>query len=153
MPSYVYRNGDMVEIPDTTITESCEIHETVTNALVIKAGVTVTARSNISGTVNLERGARLDAHGPVNGTVAVSAGAQVAFYDRVGGTVHVHAGAEAVIAPSSVALGTLVVEGLLTNEGVRGIQVSGSGRVVDAPGSEVRQPDERWSDGTVVYRN
>lgn len=153
MPSYVYRNGDMVEVPDTTVTESCEIHESVTNMLIVQAGATVTAHSSISGTVNLERGSRLEVRGPVNGTVVISSGARATFYDRVGGTVHVHADAEAVLAPGAAALGTLKVEGLLTNEGVRGIQVSGSGRVVDAPGSEVRQPDERWSDGTVVYRS
>ena len=153
MPSYTYRDGELVEVADTVITESCEIREPATNTVIIRSGAGVTARAKMSGTVMVERGAELVAHSPVTGTVTIDGGARAVFHDRASGTIHVRAGGEARLTATAVALGTMTVDGVLTNEGVRGVQVSGSGEVIDAPGSTVRAPDETWDDGTVVYRS
>lgn len=153
MPSYTYRAGELVEVPDIIVSESCEIREPVKNTVIIRSGAQVTARSTLSGTVTVEQGAVLEAHGPVNGTVTIEGGARAVFHDRASGTIHVRAGGEARLTPTAVALGTMTVDGVLTNEGVRGVQVKGSGEVIDAPGSMVREPDETLTYGTVVYRS
>lgn len=151
MPSYTYRDGEMVEIPDTVITVSCEIREPVENTLIVRSGAHVTLWAKLSGTVVVERDAVLEACAAVGGTVDVLAGGRTLFRDKVGGTLHVREGGAATLADTAVALGTMKVDGVLTNEGVRGVQVNGQGRIIDAPGSTVRQPDETWADGTVVY--
>lgn len=153
MPSYTYRDGKLVEIPDTVITESCEILEPVTNTLVIRAGAHVVTRATISGTVVVEQSAVLETRSPISGTVTVRQGGRALFRDRMSGTLNVDHGGTATLAPTAVALGTMNINGELTNEGVRGVQVNGQGHVFDAPGSTVRKPDETWADGTVVYRS
>jgi len=151
MPSYTYRDGELVEIPDTVITVSDEIREPVKNTLIIRAGAHVTSWAKISGTVVVEQDAVLETHAAVGGTVDIQAGGRALFRGKVGGTIQVREGGAATLADTAVALGTMKVDGVLTNEGVRGVQVNGHGRVIDAPGSTVRQPDATWPDGTVVY--
>ena len=85
MPSSEYRNGKMVEIPDTVLYESGEHTGDVTNTLILRPGVTVTASGVLSGTVNVQSGATLNATGPVSGTVHVTAGADVTIFDQMGG--------------------------------------------------------------------
>lgn len=153
MPSYTYKDGNLVAVPDTVIAESCELRGAVNNTLIIRPGAHVTALATISGTVLVEKDAVLVAHGPVGGTVNVHRGGSAVFHDRLGGTIHVARGGAATLAATAVALGTMKIDGLLTNEGVRGVQISGAGNVIDTPGATVRQPDETWADGTVVYRN
>lgn len=53
MTSYTYRDGKMVEVPDTIATEDTEIHEPVKNTLVIRPGVAVVSHAKISGTIGL----------------------------------------------------------------------------------------------------
>lgn len=48
VPSFHYKDGDLVEIPDTIVTESCEIREPVKSTFVIRPGVHVVARRNMS---------------------------------------------------------------------------------------------------------
>jgi hypothetical protein len=151
VPSYIYRDGEMVEVSDTIISTSCEIREPITNTVVIKPGVHVTAFAPVSGTVNVGAGASLDAHDRVGGTVHVAAGASAVFRGSVGGTLDVGQGGHATLTTTAVALGTMHIEGELTNEGVRGVQVHGRGTVSDMPGSTVRQPDEVHPDGTFIY--
>jgi len=151
MPSYTYGDGELVEVPDTIITVSCEIREPVKNTLIIRSGAHVTSWAQISGTVVVEHDAVLETHAGVGGTVDIHAGGRALFRGKVGGTIHVHEGGAATLVDTAVALGTMKVDGVLTNEGVRGVQVHGQGRVIDAPGSTVRQPDETWPEGTVVY--
>jgi len=151
MPSYDYRDGELVEVPDLVINESGDLHQSVKNTLVIRPGVTLNLHGRVSGTVRVEAGARLIARSDVSGTVNVASTAQATFYERMSGTLHVDRSGVATLAPSSVATGTMHIEGTLVNEGTRGVQVHGSGVVDDREGSTIRQPDETWEDGTMVY--
>jgi hypothetical protein len=152
LASYTYEDGKLVQVPDTVVAESCEISKRVDSTLIIRAGVHVDARARMNGTVVIEPGAVFEAHEPVGGTVEIRDGGLAIFRDRVGGTIHVHRGGRATLSASAVALGTMRVDGVLTNEGTRGTQVTGAGEVIDVPGAVVRQPDETWPDGTVAYR-
>lgn len=151
MPSYEYRNGELVEVPDVVITESRDLHQNVKNTLVIRSGVTLNLYGRLSGTVQVQAGATLVARSDVSGTVRVASTAQATFYEHMSGTLHVDRGGVATLAPSSLATGTMHVEGTLVNEGTRGVQVHGPGVVDDREGSTIRQPDETWEDGTTVY--
>ncbi len=151
MPSYVYRDGQMQQVPDTVITESTDLREKISNSLVVKEGATATTWAGVRGTITVEGGGVLDARGPVNGTVSVQAGGIATFYSRVSGTLQVSPGGRAKLTSNAVAVGTMHIEGDLLNEGTRGVQVRGSSNIYDAPGSTIRQPDEVRSDGTVVY--
>jgi len=153
MPTYEYVNGKMVEVPDTEIRESGTLAGDVSNTLIVRPGVTLTTTGAISGTVNVERGATLKATGPISGTVHVASGAEADFHGRMSGTLHVTTGGTAHLTPGSVALGSMHIDGLLINEGTRGVSVKGRGSVQDRPGSTVRQPDEVADDGAVIYRN
>ncbi len=152
VPSFEFRDGHMVEVEDVVIRESTTITEPVSRTLVIENGATVVTRATVTGTVAIKDG-HLIARGTVSGTVSISPGSDAEFHSRASGTLHIHAGAQATIAAGAVALGTMRVDGRLTNAGTRGVQVSGAGTIDDLPGSTVRQPDERTPDGGVVYRN
>ncbi|NVC25162.1 hypothetical protein E7Z53_17200 [Kocuria salina] len=152
MPSYTYKDGELVEIPDVVITESCELSEPITVTVVIKAGAHVVSLAELTGSVNVESGASLDAKGHVMGTVNVAAHGEATFHQQASGTLNISQGGRVRLAETCVALGTMNIDGELVNEGVRGVQVHGTGTVEDRPGSTVRQPDETWPDGTVVYR-
>lgn len=151
MPSYEYRDGEMIEVPDLVVTESGDLREDVKHTLVIRPGVSLTVHGRVKGTVHVEGGARLDARGDVNGTVHVGPNAEATFHRKMGGTLHIERSGTATLAASAVALGTLHVEGKLVNYGTRGVQVHGGGTVDDREGSTVREPDEKWDDGTAVY--
>ena len=151
MPTYEYRNGERVEVPDLVITESCDLHEKVTKTVVIGPGVTLTLHDRVSGTVQVTAGATLEAHADVSGTVHVAAGAHATFYNHMTGTLQVERGGIATLAPSSVATGAMRIDGTLVNEGARGLHVRGAGVVEDREGSTIRQPDETGEDGTQVY--
>lgn len=153
MPSFEYVDGQMVKVPDMEITESGTLGGDVRSTLIVRSGVQLTTTGDITGTVQIQRGASLSAIGHVAGTVHVASGAQAEFHSRMAGTLHVDSGGVAVLLPGSVALGTLRIDGLLINEGTRGIQVHGRGSVEDRDGSRVREPDEVMQDGSVVYRN
>lgn len=153
MPSYEYVDGRMVEIPDIEITESGTLERDVRSTLIVRSGVQLTTSGDISGTVQVQRGASLSAIGHVSGTVHVASGAQAEFHSRMDGTLHVDSGGVATLLPGSVALGSMSIDGLLINEGTRGVQVHGRGSVEDRDGSRVREPDEIRQDGAVVYRN
>jgi len=88
----------------------------------------------------------------VNGTVNVPRDAAATFHAGMNGTLNVSQGGVARIAPTGVSLGMKHIDGTLINEGVRDVQVSGSGPVEDRPGSTVREPDEVRPDGGVIYR-
>lgn len=151
MPSYTYKNGELIEIPDVIITESCELSEPITVTVVIKTGAHVVSRAKLSGSVTVESGASLDAKGHVTGTVHVAAHGEATFHQKASGTLNVSQGGRVRLTETSIALGTMRIDGVLVNEGVRGVQVHGTGTVEDRPGATVRQPDETWPDGTVVY--
>lgn len=151
MPSYEYKDGELAEVPDLVINESGDLHQTVINTLVIRPEVTLNLHGRVSGTVRVEAGARLIARSDVSGTVSVAATAQATFYARMSGTLHVERSGVATLAPSSVATGTMHIEGTLVNEGTRGMQVYGSGVVDDRENSTIQQPDETWEDGTTAH--
>lgn len=151
MPSYTYRNGRMVEVPDTVISEDAEIHDPISNTLILRPGVNVTIHSTISGTVEVMSGATLHARGTLSGTVSVAEDANVVVHRRASGTIHINRGAEVHLLPGSIALGVIRVEGRLINEGTRSENVSGPGSIEDRPGSTVRVPDRTLPDGTTVY--
>lgn len=151
MPNYTYRDGRIVEIPDTVLTEDSEIHHPINNTIVIRPGVTATMFASVSGTVRVMAGSTLDARGPVSGTVSAEAGARVTLRSAANGTINVDSGAIVHLMPGAVALGVLHVEGTLINEGTRGVNVSGGGKIEDREGSTVRRPGRTLSDGTTIY--
>lgn len=151
MPSYCYHDGQLVEVPDTIITVSCDIREPVRNTLIIRSGARVRTLARISGTLIVERGAFLEAEAPVDGTVDVHSGGSATFLAEVGGTMHVRVGGLATLEHTAQALGSMMIDGVLTNKGVRGVQLSGHGQVIDAPGSTIRTPDETSPDGRQVH--
>lgn len=151
MANYTYRDGKMVEVPDTIATEDTELHEPVKNTLIIRPGVAVVSYAKISGTIVVMPGATLDARGPVSGTVTIQDEARATFHSSASGTVKVSGGAVMHLLPGSIALGVLKVEGTLINEGTRGLNVTGQGVVDDRIGSIVRRPDRTLRDGTTVY--
>jgi hypothetical protein len=153
MPSYTYKDGQMVEIPDTVVSEDTEIREPISNTLVLRPGVVVTAFAAISGTVRLMPGATLEARGDVSGTVNVERDARAVFHGRAGGTIKIDLGAEVHLLPRAVALGVIHVEGTLVNEGTRGVNLSGPGIIDDRDGSRVRSPDRTLADGTTIYES
>lgn len=131
MPSYTYENGQMIELPDTVVSEDTEIREPVRNTLVLRPGVNVTTFAAVSGTVRVMSGATLQARGSVSGTVSVEDGARAVIHGQAGGTIKIDRGAEVHLLPGAVALGVIRVDGSLINEGVRGVNVSGPGIVED----------------------
>jgi len=151
MPSYTYRNGQMIEIPDTVVSKDTEIRESISNTHIIRPGIYVTTFAAISGTVRVMSGATLVAKASVSGTVDVENGARAVFHGRASGTIKVDRGAEVHLMRGSVALGFIQVDGTLINEGIRGVNVSGPGRVDDREGPTVRRPDRTLPDGTTVY--
>lgn len=153
MPSYTYENGEMIEIPDTVVSEDTEIREPVTNTLVVCPGVSVTTLAAVSGTVRVMSGATLQARGSVSGTVDVENGARALFHGQASGTISIERGAEVHLLSGAVALGVIRVYGTLVNDGVRGVNVSGPGTVEDREGSTVRRPDRIMPDGTTIYRS
>ena len=138
-------------MPDDIISESGVYDRDIARTLQIAPGVQVTTTGKISGTVNVGEGAQWIAVGDVSGSVTISAGATVTFERHASGTLHIQEGAKATFGPKCVALGVITVEGVLVNQGTRGVNVLGSGTVDDLPGSRVRQPDEVRADGTTVY--
>ena len=152
MPSYEYRDGKLTEVPDVIVEEDRTGTEPITRTVVIRNGATLVTRESISGTVEVEQGA-LDAHGHVSGTVSVGRGCVATFHSKMTGTLSVSPGGRAVIAAGATALGAMSINGELVNEGTRGVQISGRGRVEDREGSQIRQPDETTADGTVIYRS
>lgn len=153
MTSYTYRDGKMVEVPDTIVSEDTELHEPVKNTLIIRPGVTVVSYAKISGTIVVMPGAMLDAHGPVSGTVTIQGEARAAFHGSANGTVKVSKDAVMHLLPESSALGVLEVEGTLINEGTRGLNVTGQGVIDDRIGSIVRRPERTLRDGSTVYES
>lgn len=153
MPTYEYRDGEMVEVPDLVVSESGDLYEDVNTTLVIRSGVSLTLYGRVSGTVHVEQAATVEARGDVSGTVHIESTAEATFHQAMAGTLHVEPGGMATLARSAVALGTLHVDGTLVNYGTRGTQILGSGTVDDRENSTVREPDETWEDGTVVYRD
>ncbi|TDE08203.1 hypothetical protein [Jiangella asiatica] len=151
MPSYEYRDGQLVEVPDLIVRTSGDLHEEVHRTLVIASGVELAVHGVISGTVNVQSGAVLDARNDVYGTVNVEPDAQMRVHKHANDTLNVQRGGTITILPSAVALGTIHVEGTLINEGTRGTQVHGAGAIEDREGSSVRPPDETRGDGAVVY--
>lgn len=152
MSSYEYRDGQLVPVSDTVISEDCELRAPVTSTLTIQAGVSVVALGNINGSVNVLQGASLEAYGDVNGTVSADSDARITFHGRATGTIHLASGGLAHFSKGAVALGTMRIEGTLINEGTRGINVSGAGQIEDREGSSVRYPDSA-SDTAEVYRD
>lgn len=153
MTSYTYKDGEMIEIPDTVVSEDTEIREPVNNTLVLRPGVNVTTLAAVNGTVRVMVGATLQARGPVSGTLSVEDGARALIHGRAGGTIKIDRGAEVRLLPGAVALGVIRVDGSLINEGVRGVNVSGSGTVEDRAGSTVRSPDRTLPNGATVYKD
>jgi hypothetical protein len=153
MTSYTFRNGQMVEVPDTVVTEDTDFHDSISNTLVIHPGITATTFANVSGTVRVMAGAAFDARGAVSGTVTVDAGAVATFHSVANGSIHVSDQGLAHLLPGAIALGTMRIDGRLINEGVRGVNVSGVGFVEDREGSSVRRPTRTLSDGTTVYED
>lgn len=151
MPSYEFRDGEMVEVPDLVIDETTDVHEDVSRTVTITNGATVTVHGSVSGTLNVQQGATLIAEGQVSGTVHVQRGSEATFNAQASGTIHVERGATATLGPSATAFGMMKIDGVLVNHGARGKQVHGSGTVDDREGSTIREPDETWADGTTVY--
>ncbi len=152
MSSYEHRNGQLVPVEDIVISESADLYEKINRTLVIENGATVTSHGKINGTVQMTPGTTFNARGTVNGTVNVPRDAAATFHAGMNGTLNVSQGGVARIAPTGVSLGMKHIDGTLINEGVRDVQVSGSGPVEDRPGSTVREPDEVRPDGGVIYR-
>lgn len=138
----------MVEIPDLHVRADTVLTDPVSRTMVINGGVTVVARAPISGSVQIESG-QLIAEADVSGTVTVGSGSSASFAASMSGTLRVAVGGRAHLRTSAVALGTMRIDGALLNEGVRGVQLSGSGSVEDR--GMVRQPDRIDPDGTVIY--
>lgn len=151
MPTYEYQDGEAVEVPDVVVRDSGDLHDDVERTLVLMPGVTLTVHGRVNGTVEVRGGATFNAQSDVNGTVHVASNGQATFHRRMDGTLNVDRGGSAALGPSAVALGTMNIEGTLVNHGTRGVQIRGEGVVDDREGSTVRQPDETWEDGTVVY--
>jgi hypothetical protein len=153
MPSYEYRDGELIEVPDVVVSESGELREDVSRTLVIEPGIILTAHGRLSGSVSVRVGATLDARNDVSGTVNVRANADATFHRAASGTLNISRGGVVTLTKSAVALGTMHVDGTLINYGTRGVNVHGAGFVDDREGSTVRRPDETLDDGTVIYRN
>lgn len=147
-PSFEYRDGRMVEVPDVHISTDVVLSEPITRTLVISDGATVVARAPISGSVQITAG-QLIAETSISGTVTVRSGSSASFAASMSGTLNVAVGGRAHIRPGATALGSMRIDGSLLNEGVRGVQLHGSGQVEDR--GQVRQPDRTDPDGVVVY--
>lgn len=142
MPSYAYREGQLVKVPDLVISESCDLHEAVNRTLIIEGEAEVTSYGPLNGMVELAPGTVLDARGTVNGAVNVAREARATFHGSINGLLRVNSGGRARLARTAAAYGTMVIDGILINEGARGVQVGGSGVVDDRPSSTVRQSSE-----------
>lgn len=153
MPSFIFRDGEMVEVDDVVLDKSCEVTDPVRGTLVVGTGAQVVFRADVSGTVRVEAGAAAEVRGRVAGTFVVLGGGHVTFHSRLSGSLHVWPNATVTLASSAVALGSLHVDGTLTNHGCRGVSVSGSGQVIDTESATVQSPTEILDDGTVIYRD
>ena len=70
---------------------------------------------------------------------------------RKRGSLNMNRGGVVTLAESAVALGTMRIDGTLSNHGTRGTNVHGAGVIDDREGSTVRPPDETRDDGTAIY--
>lgn len=140
-----------MQVSDIVVSESGDLHEAVNRTLKIRPGVTLTVHRRVSGTVEAQPGATLQAQSDVDGTVDVSANAEATLHSRMGGTLNVNRGGVATLAPSAIALGTMRIDGTVTNNGTRGVEVHGAGVADYRDGSTIRPPDETREDSIVVY--
>lgn len=151
MTSFELQDGQLRQVPDQVISESGVFEQDVAQTLRIAPGIRVATTGTLNGTVHVGEEAEWIAAGDVNGAVEIASGATAVFQRRATGTISILRGASATFGPDCVALGMIHVEGALINEGTRGVNVHGPGTVSDLPGSQVRQPDEVWPDGTTFY--
>jgi hypothetical protein len=132
VPSYTYRDGELIETPDTEISTDTVLTRRITETVHVSNGAHVVLTGPATGTVNVVSG-ELTAN-EVTGTVHVGRGSKATFEWCMSGTLHVDQGGTAVIGPRATALGTMHIDGTLINEGTRGVIVQGSGVIDDRPG-------------------
>lgn len=102
------------------------------------------------GSLTLRPNSRATISGDVRGTKHVGEGAQVLVSGSINGTVHVDRGGVVSITPSGRLAGTLHVDSVVENRGVRGGPVKGDGRVEDIDGGRAVQPTVE--NGANIYR-
>lgn len=152
MPSYEFRNGRKIEIPETILDKSGDFVGTHNNSVIVRGmGTHVASRATINGTLTVSDGVTFENFGTVNGTVNVASGANYVVHGAQNGTSHVEHGGKLRVAPGGMLMGIASGEGELVNEGTRASTSTYVRRIVDAPGSRVRQPDEVDGDGTTYF--
>src|SRR5690348_2432334 len=92
MPSYEYRDGEMIQVPDLVVVESGDLYEDINTTLVVRSGISLILHGEVNGTVHVERAATVEAKGDVNGTVHVEPTAAATFHQKLGGTLHIARG-------------------------------------------------------------
>lgn len=119
-------------------------------SICVHAGATFSLAGTQNGTVTLRPGSSLIVQGTLNGSTSVGAGSSVEVLGVLSGTVHVDEGGKVVVERTGRLAGTLSVDGLVQNEGIRGGAVTGSGEILDVNGGRVNHPI--IENGMQVYR-
>lgn len=116
----------------------------------VHVGARLIVRGVQNGSVSSRPTATGVVRGTVNGSVTVAEGGRVEVVGSINGSVHVEEGGLNHIAPSGKLAGSLHVNGVIENEGVRGGPVTGYGDVRDVGTGRVRQPVVE--NGVIAYR-
>lgn len=117
------------------------------------ANFTIARSAQHSGSLHFRRGSTGRIEGSHAGSLHMAADVTVEVQGNQSGSAHVAAGAVLTVAPDGQLAGSLHIDGLVTNAGVRGgsLETGLGGEVRDLPGSRVKQP-VRNSEGMVYYQ-
>lgn len=85
MPTWTIADATPHEVPDTHITRDTQLHEPVTNTVIIHGPATVEAHADINGTIHVATGATLITWAAVNGTITLDDDATLTTHGSING--------------------------------------------------------------------
>lgn len=135
--------------PPLVVEESFVVSGTREGSICVHRGATLTIAGTQIGTVALRSGSSLVVRGIQNGTLRVGPDSSVEVHGAVNGSVHVEPRGRVHVLPGAKLAGSLHVDGIVENQGLRGGRVSGSGFVRDLDGGSEKQP--RIENGNRIY--
>jgi hypothetical protein len=128
------------ERPQLVIEHDDQLAGTHDGTVCVHAGAELTVLGNQRGTVSFRSGSTGVVVGAIRGSLHVASGAIVVIQGGQHGSVQIdHWGVVRVDAGGKLA-GSLHVDGLVENRGIRGGAASGGGEIRDVDGGQVMQP-------------
>lgn len=136
--------------PPLVIEEAHALQGSHQGSVCVHEGAHLDLLGTQNGSVSLRPNSTVALIGTHNGSLHVSEGSRVEITGAQNGSVHVDAGGTVLVGPTGKLAGSLHVDGVILNEGIRGGSVHGPGEVRDVNGGRVKQPVVE--NGMSVYR-